>query len=378
MQPWNLPRISRRTALAGLGIGGYLLRMGKSQAEEKPTTGKCPPLVMATDLFRPHDDPDDHWDLATGYALAFRGLVDLKAVLIDFPRPNAAKDPDVLAVSQMNYITGLKVPVIVGSPHPYAKDMTLHGDEATLRRFGSLFRILEQSPEPVIISVAGSCRDIATASKLRPDLFARKCAAIYLNAGASRPSVSQKDGMEWNVRLDPAAYHAMFELPCPIYWMPCFEDVRKFQVAEYATYFQFQQGELLSQVSPSVRKFFAYVFEKDHPQPPAADWLRYLLAEENEPLLSAMAQERRNMWCTGGFIHAAGLMVTPEGELVPANSGRSAVFEFVPITVTKSEGGVVEWQPGEGEQRFIFRVTDQQRYTPAMTRALLTLLRALP
>ncbi len=378
MQPSNLPKISRRVTLAGLGMGGYFLLTGMSQAGERPATGKRPPLVMATDLFRPHDDPDDHWDLATAYALAFQGLVDLRAVLIDFPRPNSAKDPDVLAVSQLNYITGLKVPVIVGSPHPYAADATLEDDEPTLRRFGSLWRVLEESPEPVIISVAGSCRDIATAAKLRPDLFAKKCAAAYVNAGASCPDPSQKDGLEWNVHLDPAAYQAMFELPCPVYWMPCFEDVRKFQAAEYATYFQFQQGEILGHVSPSIRKFFAYVFEKDRTQAASADWLQYLLAEENVPLLSAMAQQRRNMWCTGGFLHAAGLKVTPEGELVPAGSDKPGVFEFVPITIRKCEGGVVEWQPGRSERRFIFRVTDRERYASAMTRALLTLLRALP
>src|SRR5258705_13876458 len=35
------------------------------------------PLVHVTDLFRPHDDPDDHWDLATVYALARRGIHEI-------------------------------------------------------------------------------------------------------------------------------------------------------------------------------------------------------------------------------------------------------------------------------------------------------------
>jgi len=36
-------------------------------------------------LFRPHNDPDDHWDLACAFALAKTGLCPLAGVLIDFP-----------------------------------------------------------------------------------------------------------------------------------------------------------------------------------------------------------------------------------------------------------------------------------------------------
>jgi len=372
-------KFSRRTALAGLGLGGYLLLGSRSQAGEITPSRKRVPLIVATDLFRPHDDPDDHWDLATAYALAFQGLVDLQAILIDFPRPNSGKDPDVLAVSQMNYITGLSVPVIVGSPHPYDSTAAFEKDELTARRFATLMRLLEESKEPVVISVAGSCRDIATAARLRPDLFAERCAAVYLNAGASRPTASGKTRMEWNVTLDAAAYQAMFEIPCPVYWMPCFEDVGRFQVSEYATYFRFQQGDVLSQVSPSVRRFFAYVFHAGAAgEKPSTDWLQYFLAEENQTLLSAMAQQPRNMWCTGGFIHAAGLKVTPEGELVRFNDEKPSVFEFLPIQIRACDGGVVEWELGENKKRFIFHVTDVNRYNSAMTKVLMTLVSGLP
>lgn len=372
-------KFSRRTALAGLGLGGYLFLSSSSQGKETSLTRKRVPLIVATDLFRPHDDPDDHWDLATAYALAFQGAVDLQAVLIDFPRPNSGKDPDVLAVCQMNYITGLKVPVIVGSPHPYTPDIGFDKDEATRRRLHTLLEVLEGSKKPVGISVAGSCRDIATAARLRPDLFAEKCAAVYLNAGASRPDASGKSHLEWNVTLDPAAYRAMFELPCPVYWMPCFEDVRRVQVSEYATYFRFQQGDVLSQVSPLVRKFFGYVFHAGATgQKPSTDWLQYLLAEEDQTLLSAIAQQPRNMWCTGGFIHAAGFKVTPEGELVALDDKKPSVFEFAPIEIRRCEGGFVEWEPSDSEKRFIFHVTNVDRYNSAMTNALLTLLRGLP
>ena len=37
------------------------------------------PVIHITDLHRPHVDPDDHWDLACVYALAYRGDIDSKA-----------------------------------------------------------------------------------------------------------------------------------------------------------------------------------------------------------------------------------------------------------------------------------------------------------
>ena len=64
-------------------------------------------MIHVSDLFRPHDDPDDHWDLACVYALACQGRVNLRGVLIDYPKPERRNDPDVLAVAQLNYLTGL-------------------------------------------------------------------------------------------------------------------------------------------------------------------------------------------------------------------------------------------------------------------------------
>lgn len=75
------------------------------------------PLIHETDLFRPHMDPDDHWDLACVFALAAQGKIDLKGVLIDYP-PKAGRQPDAEAIAQMNYIHGLSVPFVVGSSIP--------------------------------------------------------------------------------------------------------------------------------------------------------------------------------------------------------------------------------------------------------------------
>lgn len=48
----------------------------------------------------------------------------------------------------------------------------------------SFLRLLRDSPRPAVVHVLGSCRDVAMAAELEPELFAAKCAALYLNAGS--------------------------------------------------------------------------------------------------------------------------------------------------------------------------------------------------
>jgi len=76
------------------------------------------PVFHQTDIFHPHADPDDHWDLACNYALAKRGDISLLGVMIDYPP--WVGDPAIAAVAQMNFITGLNVPAVVGTSQPMA------------------------------------------------------------------------------------------------------------------------------------------------------------------------------------------------------------------------------------------------------------------
>lgn len=43
------------------------------------------PVIHQTDCFHHHADPDDHWDLASQFALAYTEDIDLKGILIDYP-----------------------------------------------------------------------------------------------------------------------------------------------------------------------------------------------------------------------------------------------------------------------------------------------------
>jgi len=377
--------VSRRSFI--LTAAGSLLLAGSTtshrgrgeQQTEKSPSGARPLLVVSTDLYRPHDDPDDHWDLATAYALAQQNLVKLLAVLIDYPRPGSLKDPDIEAVAQLNYLTGLPVPVLVGSGQPFKEWREKPGSDREIQGVQALLELMRDAPGPVVISVAGTCRNIAMAAHLDGETFRQKCAGVYVNAGTSRP-LAENAPLEWNVTLDLEAYQAMFALPCPVYWMPCFEDVQRFEISEYATYYRFRQGEVLPELSVGLRNFFAHVFRQEvSGKHGSLGWLQALLASEDPELVARMNAMDRNMWCTAGFLHAARLSVDAEGQLHPLHGTTDSVFKFEKILVTDHQTGHVRWVTDEATAgRYIFRVLDKKHYGHAMTQALRRFLRAIP
>lgn len=341
------------------------------------------PTVHVTDLFRPHNDPDDHWDLATQFALSWEGRIDLRGILIDHPKPEWAKAPDVEAVAQLNHLTSRAVPVVTGAhlnlPNEPLEDTAKAGALAGVRAF---LEWLRQSPQPVVVHVVGSCRDVALALRLEPDLFARKCAAIYLNAGSGTPDPEKARRLEYNVGLDPANYAAVFQAPCPVYWLPCFEFLsadpkQMWRVAEYGSFFRFRQSEILPQLSARLQAYFFAMYAGG--KTGNGLWLQQLAALPAPDMAAAEGARDRNMWCTAGFLHAAGLTVTPSGEIRPRAEEAGAVFRFEPVRVTCSPAGVTTWHSDpQSKNRFLLRVTDVEHYATAMTAALRSLLTKLP
>ncbi len=337
------------------------------------------PLIHQTDLFRPHNDPDDHFDLACIYALALQGRIDLRGIVIDRPPPKFDGDPDVAAIAQLNHISGLTVPAAVGSAQPMksphdTQPSASPSDKAAVR---FILEVLRQSRQRVAITVVGSCRDIALAGKTDPALFARKCTGIYINAGTGSPDPKLASVLEYNVTLDPAAYCALFALPCPVYWLPCFEDYEgEWRVKRYGTYWRFRQEEVLPALSPRMQNFFLYMFQRVR----ETDWLRYLYRQPDAALIQQYSQQERNMWSVVSFLHVAGLTVTTTGEVVPIKAaGDSGVYTFQPVRISCNENAVTTWQPdSRSTNHYMFMVRDLEHYQSAMTKALRTLLTALP
>jgi len=376
--------IDRRKVLGmtAAGLAGGLLCPGLSYGSELEKIKKKKPMLHVTDLFRPHMDPDDHWDLACVYALACRGDIDLKGVVIDHPPENAGgRNPDIAAVAQMNVIAGTYALVAVGSglPMKSREDGQEYASSAHRHGVGMVLDVLRKSPVPVVINILGSSRDVAIAGKKAPELFKAKCAAIYLNAGTGSPKMSPASKLEYNVTLERYAFAAIFDLPCPVYWMPCFEEMespRRQEVCEYGTHYKFRQDKILPHLSDMVQNYFAYMFGKYTD----SNWLGYLKGAKDEALLSKVGSMYRHMWCTAGFLHAAGNTVTRDGEIVPLNEKHEQpVFTFDAIKVECDNNGLTHWLGDDSSKdRFIFHIRDTDNYQSAMTAAMRSLLTALP
>lgn len=338
-----------------------------------------PQLLHQTDLFRPAIDPDDHWDLACVYSLVAQQKLHLTGVLLDFPPSRfPGRSPDVVGIAQLNYLTGQAVPVSVGSAAPYKQELDQLGqrDQAGAQ---FVLRTLESRSEPTAISIVGSCRDVARALIEAPEVFAERCAGIYLNAGTGSPDPTLAANLEYNVRLNPEAYAAIFNAPCPIYWMPCFEEIDSkigsLSVRQYGTWYTFPQEEILPHLSAELGAYFTYSLEgrtdSRYLQPvvdPASDVLSpYTLGSE------------RSMWCTYGFFHAAGLDVGRDGSVALSGELQAEpVCDFLPISVTCDEHGVTRWTPDAAAQdRFIFRIRHVDDYPNAMLTAMRGLLSAI-
>jgi hypothetical protein len=161
--------------------------------------------------------------------------------------------------------------------------------------------------------------------------------------------------------------------------MPCFEELEsggQQEVNEYGTHYKFRQDEILPGLSDMVQNYFAYMFGKYTD----SNWLGYLKGTKDEALLSKVGSMDRHMWCTAGFLHAAGYTVSRDGKIVPLNEKHARpVFTFDAIKVKCDDNGLTHWVSDDGSKNcFIFHVRDTDSYQSAMTGAMKSLLTALP
>ncbi|MDR2440976.1 MAG: nucleoside hydrolase [Planctomycetaceae bacterium] len=333
------------------------------------------PVIHLTDLFHPHGDPDDHFDLACIYSLASQGLIDLKGIGIDYLPGFRQGDPDFMAVAQLNRICGLNVPAYVGSEILVAKkDDTLPNlsrrDEIGIR---FLIETLQKSDRPVAITIVGSATDVAVAARREPELFRTKCSGIYLNSGGTHQA--KPEILEYNVKLNPAAYAAMFELPCPLYWFPCWNMTEERKSGEWGTFYWLSHKKALEGIQPSLATFFWYMFS----QSKDPRYLRMLKTTPPETEWNKILEGQRGMWSTASFFILAGLTVTKSGKIVSAHqAGDDALFRMEPVKVQCEDNGRLTWELSKKETNcFIFHVLDVPAYPEAMTQAVHSLLLAI-
>jgi inosine-uridine nucleoside N-ribohydrolase len=326
-------------------------------------------ILYSTDLFHPHDDPDDHFDLATLLALE---ECDVRGIVLDLGAKQKQKTGRP-AVEQMMRITGRRLPCAIGLGRRLESrlDKALDQPEEFQGGVKLILDTLRDYPGRVAIFSTGSCRDVAAAFNRQPDLFRRKVQAVYVNAG-NGPAGMQT---EYNVGLDPEAYARMFESGLPLYWCPCFG------TEGYQTLLTIDQSRVIGGCAPAVQNFFVYCLTRSQ-----ADPIRFLRSGPH-PLPGG----ERRMWCTAALLHAAGRRIYQRGAddfvaLRPGDARQAEkevqVFEFLPMrgraTEEMKEGKMqldVQLQPAE-PAGFVFRVTDD-RYEMIVGACLKNLLGSL-
>ncbi len=306
------------------------------------------PIIYTTDLYHPHDDPDDHYDLATLFAIP---EFDIRAIVIDCG--DRGKDrPGIPPLKQMAELTGKHVPYAVGLPANLASLEDTGASQPAMAQEGInlILKALRDSDKAVTVFAAGSLRDVAAAYNREPDLFKQKVSRIYVNAGNS----GGKE-IEWNVTLDVKAYRRIMESGLPLYWVPCFGP------ESWQSYWVFRQNEVLDKVRPALQQFFIYALEKTPVS--GSDPLAALSAPVTDQAKAQWWPQDRNMWCTAAFLHAAGR--------------KGKTYDFAPASFTIEADGrtsLVESGPASAPT---IHVLDSKGYAAEMTTALQELLSKL-
>lgn len=332
-------------------------------------------FIHQTDIFHPHGDPDDHWDLATVFALSAQNSLQLQGVMLDYPPPHRVGDPATCALAQLSVLTGINgIPFTIGSPHPMRHRHDAQQDRNSAARSAAnwLCTILEQSSEPIVVNIVGACTDVALAGLLRPDLFEKKCRAVYLNAGAANPGVSGR--LEYNVKLNPHAYAAIFDLPCPVYWCPCWHQTEVHEIGEHGTWYSFQQETVFQALSEPMLNYFLYMLSRsDEPK-----YLRYLNEPVDPDLRRKFGEMRRNMWSTAAIFDAAGLTVDRQQGLMPKDQATAPIFSFAPIKISCTDTGETNWEQVQTKtNRYLFTLHQPDSYAAAFSHAIAELLQPI-
>jgi inosine-uridine nucleoside N-ribohydrolase len=333
------------------------------------------PVIYGTDLFHPHVDPDDHFDLATLLALP---ELDVKAILLD-QGDRQLQRPGTIPLRQMLRLTGRKVAYAPGlgrtlaSPADDGRDQPAGFQGAV----DLLLKSLRESPEPVTLIMAGSVRDVCAAWNRDPALLRQKVGRLYLNIGNS-----EDGGSEYNVELDPKAYAGLLRSGLPIYLCFCLPMKREAAPSEFSTWWHFRQAEVIETAPKGLQAYFIYALQR--PAPDELDPIQ-ALRTDLRPWRRLVWEMDRNMWCTAPFLHAAGRTVRLSNGTwtcarpAPAGAPAESVFTFVPARVEVDDSGKTRKflnDPHPNVQ--LFKVTATDRYTEAMRDCLRELLRGLP
>lgn len=311
----------------------FILSLNNIYADTVETETRVP-VIYCTDLFHPHDDPDDHFDIACLYAIK---EIEIKAIILDQGEKQKNK-PGSVPISQLNHITGRNIPYAVGLSDElkWPQDKGLWQAKEYQDGVELVLKTLKTSKEPVSIVSVGSLRDITAGYNRSPGLFKTKVNRLFIFIGEA----SKKGHIEYNVGLDKNAYIRIMNSGLPVYWVPCFDGGR-WQNNGRASYWRASHKDLLERVSDRVMNYFIYALLKRNEESP----IQYLDSKINIDDRKKVLSMNRNLWCTAIFSHIAGRRFVRWGNefiSMPTNASYNKEqvirpFEFEEVSVFVDE-----------------------------------------
>ena len=332
------------------------------------------PVIYCTDLFHPHDDPDDHFDLACIYAIS---EFDIKAIILDQGRKQKEK-PGRIPIEQTNHLTSRTVPYEIGLAHELKSPDDTGKQQPDEFQCGveAILSILDQSSGPVTVITVGSLRDIAAAYNREPELLQNKVSRIYMFIGEAQGAFQ-----EYNVGLDVNAYKCIMNAPLPIYWIPCFDGGAWVNEGN-ASFWRAKHEELLADASAPLLNFFIYAMLQKNEDDPLAAMRAAPVNEEKERVLA----DTRNLWCCAVFPYMAGrkyvqrnetYLALPEGKIAPYDRIIEP-FTFSTVKLRVDEKGTEFYDDAEASPAIHrFHVNDLEIYPEVMTSVTTNLLKEL-
>lgn len=339
-------------------IGALLLMALMScaaTASAQAATGPVP-IVYSSDLMHPHDDPDDHFDLACLYAMP---QLDPKAIILDNGASQKER-PGFTPVWQLNYLTGRHVPAATGLDRKLKAPDDPAWDQPAENQNGVhlLLQTLRDSREKVTLIFVGSARDIAVAYNREPTLLRNKVRGVYGFIGEA----SDPEFIEYNVSLDPLAFVRLLRSDLPFYWIPCF-DGGLWQNKGHASYWKIRHGDVLEKAPEPLQRFFLYMLRKDSSDP-IASLAQPIPAQDRQWLMGG----ERNLW-------AAALL----GLCAEKSPVDPSVAGFSPVDVSVSANGVVSYGKQLGSRQVMrFEIRDKASFAPVCTARTAELLTSFP
>lgn len=276
----------RRLDVASILIVVCSLTIVRADDTSQSAESRRIPLIDVTDLYHPHQDVGDNFDILAAYALP---ELDLRAVILDctgpfrqpvakdvgpglFADPNGPREPGFIPVCQLNYVFGRNVPC---ATIPFACMRSVDDEMRDAPPFQQLgieliLRTLRESPEPVQIVSFGSARAVAVAYNRDPELFRQKLGRLHLCAGGSSPPVAGY--VEWNVALDPWAIVCLLRSDLPIALYPCAANNSgdrgygglspAFSYDEHNTFYKLPDLQFIRDMDPPLRRYLEFALSR--------------------------------------------------------------------------------------------------------------------